>query len=310
MNVSARPSLAYALVVSVIVVASVLLLGFVLVTFHIIPTGYENYVYGALWLLASVVITNLISSFIRRRLLPQLGPANASSVSFVARLTGYVIAFIGFLAIIRVTVSEALAAGGFAGIVVGLASQFVLSNIFGGIVLILTRPFKVGDRITFTTWQYGLMVPTYPPKFFSQDYLVPGYTGTVTEVNLMYTIIVDDNNVPIKVPNSIMAQAAIFVHSSSETRRVRTRYEVPKDLDPELVIAKVKDEVRKLPIVADDPTVRVIETSRDTYVIAIDANCKTIYEEEARNDILLAVMRTIKSIQQSTKSSQAASRTS
>ncbi|AMD30549.1 mechanosensitive ion channel protein MscS [Acidilobus sp. 7A] len=283
------------------VVAAAIIVGYVLIELKLIPTGFENYVYGILWLIVSISVTQLIAMAIKSRLSSTVGSANASSVAFIVRLSGYVIAFVVFLAIIRVGVTEALAAGGFTGLVVGLASQFVLSNIFGGIVIILTRPFRVGDRITFSTWQYGLIVPSYPPKFFSTDYLVPGYTGVVEEINLMYTVILSDDNVPIKVPNSVMAQAAIFVHSGNEVRRVRTRYEVPKDLDPEVVIKRLEKELSALPIVADVPTIRVIESSQSTYVLAIDARCKTMFEDEARHSILITVMKTIKAIQEEQK---------
>ncbi|WP_236747356.1 mechanosensitive ion channel family protein [Acidilobus sp. 7A] len=281
--------------------AAAIIVGYVLIELKLIPTGFENYVYGILWLIVSISVTQLIAMAIKSRLSSTVGSANASSVAFIVRLSGYVIAFVVFLAIIRVGVTEALAAGGFTGLVVGLASQFVLSNIFGGIVIILTRPFRVGDRITFSTWQYGLIVPSYPPKFFSTDYLVPGYTGVVEEINLMYTVILSDDNVPIKVPNSVMAQAAIFVHSGNEVRRVRTRYEVPKDLDPEVVIKRLEKELSALPIVADVPTIRVIESSQSTYVLAIDARCKTMFEDEARHSILITVMKTIKAIQEEQK---------
>jgi Small-conductance mechanosensitive channel len=50
-----------------------------------------------------------------------------------------------------VGLGAALAAGGFAGLVLGLASQDVLSNIFGGIMLLISRPYKIGDRITLST---------------------------------------------------------------------------------------------------------------------------------------------------------------
>ena len=283
------------------VVAAAIIVGYVLIELKLMPTGFESYVYGILWLIASISVTQLIAMAIKSRLSSTVGSANASSVAFIVRLSGYVIAFVVFLAIIRVGVTEALAAGGFTGLVVGLASQFVLSNIFGGIVIILTRPFRVGDRITFSTWQYGLIVPSYPPKFFSTDYLVPGYTGVVEEINLMYTVILSDDDVPIKVPNSVMAQAAIFVHSGNEVRRVRTRYEVPKDLDPEVVIKRLEKELSALPIVADVPTIRVIESSQSTYVLAIDARCKTMFEDEARHSILITVMKTIKAIQEEQK---------
>jgi small-conductance mechanosensitive channel len=264
----------------------------------LIPGTYENYLYGVVWLVASVLVTHIVSSRIRASLAPTIGAANASSVAFVARLVGYIIAIIGFLAIIRVSIAEALAAGGFTGLVLGLASQFVLSNIIGGVTIIVTKPYRVGDRITFTTWQYGLLAPAYPPKFFSQDFLVPGYTGVVTEITLMYTVIRTDDNIPLKVPNSIMAQAAIFVHSDTEYRVVRTKYEVPKDLDPDLVIQRVKEEVSKLDFVVGEPSVQILDTSQTTYVIAVDAACKTIKEEPARSEVIKAIMRAVRAVRE------------
>lgn len=274
------------------------LVTYFLVEYKLIPGTYENYLYGVVWLVVSVLVTHIVSSRIRASLAPTIGAANASSVAFVVRLVGYIIAIIGFLAIIRVSIAEALAAGGFTGLVLGLASQFVLSNIIGGVTIIVTKPYRVGDRITFTTWQYGLLAPAYPPKFFSQDFLVPGYTGVVTEITLMYTVIRTDDNIPLKVPNSIMAQAAIFVHSDTEYRVVRTKYEVPKDLDPDLVIQRVKGEVSKLDFVVGEPSVQILDTSQTTYVIAVDAACKTIKEEPARSEVIKAVMRAVRAVRE------------
>ncbi|MGC9071352.1 MAG: mechanosensitive ion channel family protein [Acidilobus sp.] len=278
---------------SSIIVAIILLVGYFLTKEKLIPSTYSSYLYGVLWVLATVIITHLISSRVRASLVPHVGPANASSVAFIIRLTGYTIAFVGFLAIIRVSVTEALAAGGFAGLVVGLASQYVLSNILSGVMLIVTRPYKVGDRITFTSWQYGLLAPAYPPKFFSQDFLIPGYTGTVTEITLMYTVITTDDNVPLKVPNSIMAQAAIFLHSEADYRRARTKYEVPKDVDPDLIITRVKEEVSKLPFVVGEPSVMLLDTSQSTYVLAVDVNSRGLTEEAARSEVIKLLIRVV-----------------
>ena len=291
-------SLSYALS-AIVVVAALALVGYVLVEAKVVPASYKGYLYAVLWLLGSVTVTHLVSSAMRQRLTPLVGEANAASVGFVFRLAGYVVALIGFLALIRIGITEALAAGGFAGLVVGLASQFILSNVFGGITIILTRPYRVGDRITFTTWQYGMLAPAYPPKFFSQDFLIPGYTGVVKEINLMYTVILTDDNVPVKVPNAVMAQAAIFVHSESDARRVRTKYEVPKELDVDAVLRAVEEAVSRLDIVVGKPSVKVIDTSQTTYVIAVDALCRTLDEEPARSEIIKAVMRAVRQVQES-----------
>lgn len=194
----------------------------------------------------------------------------------------------------------ALAAGGFAGLVLGLAAQDVLANIFGGIMIVISRPYKVGDRVTVSTWQYGLLAPTYPPKFFSNDFLIPGYTGTVTDISLLYTTIFTDDQIPVKIPNSIMIQAAIFIHNGEEKRKVRTKYEVSKDIDPDVLINVLKEKIKKLDFVIEEPSIKVLETTLNTYILGIDTICKTIYEEPPRSEILKIVMRTVRELQTKT----------
>ncbi|QXJ31177.1 mechanosensitive ion channel family protein [Saccharolobus shibatae] len=271
--------------------------------FKIIPGDYLLYIYAGIWFIVAVIVSYFIGSLIRSRLGNVIGYDNASSVSFVVRLIGYIIAFVGFFVLVRVSLGAALAAGGFAGLVLGLASQDVLSNIFGGIMLVISRPYKVGDRVTISTWQYGLIAPTYPPKFFSNDFLIPGYTGTVTDISLLYTTIFTDDQVPVKIPNSIMIQAAIFLHNREERRKVRTKYEVSKDIDPDVLINVLKEKIKKLDFVIEEPSIKILETTLNTYILAIDTICKTIYEEPSRSEILKVVMRTVRELQTKTASS-------
>ncbi|QXJ27862.1 putative integral membrane protein [Saccharolobus shibatae B12] len=271
--------------------------------FKIIPGDYLLYIYAGIWFIVSVIVSYFIGSLIRNRLGNVIGYDNASSVSFVVRLIGYIIALVGFFVLVRVSLGAALAAGGFAGLVLGLASQDVLSNIFGGIMLVISRPYKVGDRVTISTWQYGLIAPTYPPKFFSNDFLIPGYTGTVTDISLLYTTIFTDDQVPVKIPNSIMIQAAIFLHNREERRKVRTKYEVSKDIDPDVLTNVLKEKIKKLDFVIEEPSIKVLETTLNTYILAIDTICKTIYEEPSRSEILKVVMRTVRELQTKTASS-------
>ncbi|SAI86447.1 mechanosensitive ion channel family protein [Saccharolobus solfataricus] len=268
--------------------------------FKIIPADYLLYIYAAIWFIVAVIVSYFIGSLIRNRLGDVIGYDNASSISFVVRLIGYIIAFVGFFVLIRVSLGTALAAGGFAGLVLGLAAQDVLANIFGGIMIVISRPYKVGDRVTVSTWQYGLLAPTYPPKFFSNDFLIPGYTGTVTDISLLYTTIFTDDQIPVKIPNSIMIQAAIFIHNGEEKRKVRTKYEVSKDIDPDVLINVLKEKIKKLDFVIEEPSIKVLETTLNTYILGIDTICKTIYEEPPRSEIQKIVMRTVRELQTKT----------
>lgn len=303
-KVSTRVSERNVLGLTLTVIISVIVVG-VLVYFMgklgIIPNIYSGYYYAVIWLAGVVLITYFLSKFIQGRMAGFIGESNASTLSFVVRLVGYVLGIAGFLFILRVGLGAALAAGGFAGLVLGLASQDVLSNIFGGIMLLISRPYKIGDRITLSTWQYGLIAPTYPPKFWSTDFLIPGYTGVIVDISLLYTTLINDDNVPIKVPNSIMVQAAIFVHSSQEVRKVRTKYEVSKEIDPDILIPKLVEEVRSLEFVVEEPSVKILDTSQNTYVVAVDAMCRTNHEEPVRSEIIKVLMKSVKQLQLKSK---------
>ncbi|MCY0874555.1 MAG: mechanosensitive ion channel family protein [Acidianus infernus] len=285
------------LILTVIISAVVIGLAiFTLANLKVIPANYTLYFYATIWFVGAVLIAYLISEIVKNRLGNFIGASNATSIAFITRLLGYIIAFIGFFLLVHISIGAALAAGGFAGLVLGLASQTVLSNIFGGIMLLFSRPYKVGDRITISTWQYGLIAPTYPPKFFSNDFLIPGYTGVVTDISLLYTTIYTDDKVPVKIPNSIMVQAAIFIHNAEEVRKIRSKYEVSKDLDPETVIKELKPKIERIEGVLE-VDIKVLETTFTTYILGIDTLAKSIFEEPIRDQVLRITMKTIKELQ-------------
>ncbi len=85
-----------------------------------------------------------------------------------------------------VETTSLIAVLGAAGIAVGLALQGTLSNVAAGVMLLLVRPFRVGDKI-----QAG------------------GVTGTVREIELFRTVIITDDLLYISVPNSTIFAANI-----------------------------------------------------------------------------------------------------
>jgi small-conductance mechanosensitive channel len=94
-----------------------------------------------------------------------------------------------------------------------------------------------------------------------------------------------------------MVQAAVFIHNEEERRKVRTKYEVPKDLDPELVINALKSKIKNIDLVIEEPMIRVLETTQTTYILGIDTICKSIYEEPVRDEVLRITMKTMKELQ-------------
>jgi small-conductance mechanosensitive channel len=269
---------------------------------YILSTVYHNSIiisyhlvfYGLLLAVGGVLITNLIASLVENKAKQLVGEATAGILNFFIKTVGYITVAILFFAFVRINIESALVAGGFAGIVIGLASQDVLGNIFGGIAIVGSRPFKVGDRITLSTWQYGIVAPSYPPKFYSNDFLIPGYTGKVTGISLMYTTLMTDDNIPLKIPNSVLIQSSIFIHSSSDSRIVRTKIEISKEIDPDDIIPLISKKVSELPSIIGRADVRIYETTFTSYVLVIQGMFKSQFEEPVRSEVLKESMKMIK----------------
>ena len=278
------------LVILIIMIAAIM---YALASLHLVPMGYSPIFYGIIAIISGLAITTIISKAVYDGMSKSVGDHNASSLSFIIKVAGYTLTMLIFLSYFKIGLGAALAAGGFSGLILGLASQNVLSNIFGGIMIIVTRPFKVDDRITVSTWQYGLDAPAYPPKFWSNDFIIPGYTGIVKNISLIYTYIITDDNTPLRIPNSILIQAAIFVQNGSGARVVRTKYEIPKSIDPDDAINSIKKRVKKLKFIKADPSIRILESTLNTYIIVIEALCEGQYEEIPRSEIIKTAMKAV-----------------
>ncbi len=274
----------------VIVVAAV---AYALTAFRLVPAGYTQAFYGLVAIVSGIAITTVLSKAVQDGMSRSAGVHNAASLSFIIKVVGYALTMLVFLSYFRIGLGAALAAGGFSGLVLGLASQNVLSNVFGGIMLLVTRPFRVNDRITVSTWQYGLNAPAYPPKFWSNDFIIPGYTGVVKDITLIYTHIVTDDNVPLRIPNSVLVQAAVFVQSGSGSRIVRTKYEIPKSVDPDDAIKSIREGLKGIKSVKEDPAIRILESTLNTYIVVIEALCEGQYEELPRSEIIGATMKAV-----------------
>ena len=110
----------------------------------------------------------------------------------------YIIGVAAFLSLIpgmEKVSNSILASAGIGAMAVGLASQDALSNIVGGLFIIFSRPFKVGD-------------------FIMVDSVI---TGTVTEITLCHTVIRNAENRMILIPNNKMNSSTVVNSSYGET---------------------------------------------------------------------------------------------
>ena len=296
----------YAIGFVILLIVVGVLLYFALYKYNILPISSNVLVEDAVAAVLGIVIIFFLGKEIELVSSRLFGPKRGNMIFVVFRFVSYIVLGLVLLAIAGASPTALLAGGTFAGLVLGLAAQTVLSNIIAGVMIILARPYEVGDRITFFTWQYGLIVPAYPPKFYSHETLMPGYSGLVQDIGLAYTKMQLDDGPSIKVPNSVMVQAAVVSHEIKQ-RWVRSKYDIPNIIDPNEAIPALTEALKKNQWVVNPDAIKILVNAMTStiYVISIDALCKGNMEEEPRSSILIDVSQVVNKLKEKHEMEQA-----
>jgi MscS family membrane protein len=140
------------------------------------------------------------------------------------------------LAVWQINLTSLLASAGVAGLVVGLAAKDTLANFFGGISVLLDRPFKPGDFVV----------------------LGPGERGEVVDIGLRSTRILTRDDVLISVPNSVIVNTWIVNEGAPYPKmRVRIQVAVACKSDVDQVEETLLEVARANPLVLSEPEPRV-----------------------------------------------------
>lgn len=150
--------------------------------------------------------------------------AELGVVTFVSSVCKYALYFVLVLIILSqfgVTASSVIAVLGSAGLTLGLALQGSLSNFAGGVLILLLKPFVVGDYI-----------------IENQD----KQEGTVTEITIFYTKLLTTDNKAIMIPNGTLSNTSIVNATAMTKRRLDLRFSVDYDSD----IRQVKEILKRV----------------------------------------------------------------
>ncbi len=162
------------------------------------------------------VINRLIRRImVKRELDPTLTKFLADILLWVLR----VLLFVTFISKLGIETSSFVAILGAMGLAVGLSLQGSLSNFAGGMLIILFKPFKVGDTIE-----------------------AQGMLGTVSEIQIFVTKLINGNNQTIFVPNGALSNGTIINYSLQGIRRADLTLSISYDTD----IKKAKDLITEV----------------------------------------------------------------
>ena len=162
----------------------------------------------AVIILAATVIGAKWASRITRRALSRVRgfKHDQTVLSFVVQVVRVVVYIVGFIAVLQrlgVQTTSIIAVLGAASLAVGLALQGTLSNVAAGVLLLVLRPYKVGDVIE-----------------------IGGVSGSVQRLDLFTTQMSNANNHKIVVPNSKVLNDVILNLSGQRTRRIEIHFTV------------------------------------------------------------------------------------
>lgn len=127
-----------------------------------------------------------------------------------------------------------------AGVAVGLALQGSLSNFAGGILILLLKPFAVGDYIIVTQ---------------------EGIEGTVKEIQIFYTKLATVDNQTVVVPNSILTNNSLTNVTARPERKLDLKVGISYDADLKKAKSLIEDMLHQDPSVMQDEEIRVFVDS-------------------------------------------------
>lgn len=174
-----------------------------LVKDYLVPLGIKIIVSILVFIIGRWIIklikNRLANGLLKKRADPTLHSFFSNLISFVLNF----ILIIFIISILGVNTSSLVALLASAGLAVGMALSGTLQNFAGGVVIILFRPFRVGDFIS-----------------------AQGQEGVVKEIQIFNTVVLTVDNKVVHIPNGILSTGVMTIYTKEDTRRVDWTYSI------------------------------------------------------------------------------------
>lgn len=218
------------------------------------------------WTLARMVGRAAGPTFFRR-----MDPGTAGTVGFVIRLVTIAVTILLALGVAGVSAGSLIAGGAFTAVIVGLAAQQTLGNLFAGMVLLTARPFRVGERIRLQAGALGGVLE-----------------GVVSSLGLLYTTLARGED-RIMIPNTgVLAAVVVPVREPSPVDvRVRLSSGVRVEQVQEILDEQISVATRNPAIV------ELLEVDGDDVVVCVKATPERADDGAKLADQIIAALANV-----------------
>ena len=185
---------------------------------------------GLIVLFIAFKVVNFIAKRLQRRLDKKNVDKTIANVTVKAsKLVLKIMVFLLFLGYVGIETAGIGTIIGSVSVCIGLAVQGSLSNFAGGIVILVMRPFKLGDFIE-----------------------AQGHSGTVTDIKMFYTYLNTPDNKVVMIPNGALGNGDIINYSKEEERRVDLVFSVDYSTDLKLAKGIIEKEIENHQLILKD----------------------------------------------------------
>ena len=221
---------------------------------NLVVTWAPKLLLAVVLLVVGIIIINRLVKIIRHLMKKRdMDPTLIPFLSGLVNVLLKVMLIISVIDIVGVKTTSFVAVLGAAGLAVGLALQGSLANFAGGVLIMVFKPFKVGDYVQ-----------------------AQGEAGTVQGIQIFNTVLTTPDNVRITIPNGAMSSGTITNFSTQENRRMDLVYGISYSDDVEkamkILAEMAKEDARILPDPA--PFIAVKELADSSVNVMLRVWCK------------------------------------
>jgi small conductance mechanosensitive channel len=182
-------------------------------------------------LVLGLFVAGIVARLVRRVMVKASVDAGLTSfVRSLLRSTLSILAIIAAASTAGIQMTSFIALLGAAGLAVGLAFQGALSNFAGGVLILATRPFSVGQFVE-----------------------AGGHMGTVQEIQVLYTVLDTPDNRRVVIPNGNLANTSVVNYSVNPLRRVDLQLGISYDADINAARTAISEVLAEHTNVLPDP---------------------------------------------------------
>jgi len=178
----------------------------------------------------AVIIARITTMNIRKMLSDKLSRDQLELLNKIIYYSIILVALIAVLPIIGLNLTGLLVAGGFAGLVLGFASQNIVANLVSGIFLLSERPIKIGDQIS-----------------------IGDVSGFVEDISIMSTIVRTYDGLYVRIPNEKVFTSNIINYVANAARRFEYTIGIRYSDDAEKAIEIIRNVIEEHPFALKHP---------------------------------------------------------